>query len=253
MAAFKAEEVIINLKLMKICGFYYMFCPNASIMFNWTFYQLLFFVIIVMVQCLVVFGILGSFIQITKTFNIIDTFLYIINCIHNYLSLLKISIFLYNANRIWKLLDVTRLNFFTSKRCRGNIQLLYKCRVNTIKMTNLFFIYFNFLNIQWFIYPLVTNTYTMTDNTSQRSQNILNLFQFPIAIQTYNHYYIIFYLMESTITIFISYVLFNIDMFLLSLCSIIKTEYDILSRAFANIGYVHESQTGKIFLKLLNF
>lgn len=248
MATIKAEEVIINLKLMKTCGFYYMFCPNAPTIFNWNVYRLLFFVIIVMVQCIVIFGILGL-IQMIKTFNISGTFLYTYICIHNYQSLLKMSIFLYNANRIWKLLDVTRLNFFTSKRCRDNIQVLYKCRENTIKVTNLYFIYFIVLNIQSFIYPLVTNMFTTTENASQRAQNIVNLFQFPIDI--HNQYYIIFYLMESIITIFVSYALFNIDMFLLSLCSIISAEYDVLTRAFANIGYEHESHIGKIFQQLL--
>jgi len=69
---FTDQEVAINLKLIKLVGFYRIFDVNGKIMFDWNVYRLSITVYIVIILCAVMFGIFGLFMDIGNISNDFD-------------------------------------------------------------------------------------------------------------------------------------------------------------------------------------
>ncbi|XP_060849780.1 odorant receptor 46a-like [Rhopalosiphum padi] len=95
--------------------------------------------------------------------------------------------------------------------------------------------------LQWFIFPLVVNVLTNLENSNIRAKNIMNLC-FDVSTQTYNQYIDIFYLIETTIASLAVYILIMIDFLLISLCSAIISQQDVLINTFKSIGHNEEPQ-----------
>lgn len=240
MDGLKSQDVAINLELMKRCGIFQMINKNNKTIFNWNPYRISFFAFAVYIQCLVLFIISGLFIKtnVIKS-NEFEIILSLHSSVQLFLCLWKIFIFLYKINTtdFTVLFDVTRLNFMTSKRCCKHIIIMRKCRKKIIKTTNCFFYFMNLLIVEWILCPLVINKFMTDENANQSClQNIFN-FRYPIAPHTYNQYYVIFFVIETTIILFIPYAIFIFDVYVLSLCFIINTQFEVLSRAFESIGH----------------
>jgi len=85
----------------------------------------------------------------------------------------------------------------------------------------------------------------MPENSNVRYKNIMNL-RYDVSKYTYNRYIVIFVLLETSIISFGVYFLVMTDLFLMSFCSVIITQQEVLIHAFKNIGYFeHKSQIGK--------
>jgi len=249
MINFKEQDFAINLKLIKRYGFVQIFNPNSRKILNWNIYHISLITIVVIIQCIDIFGIIGFFYETKGTITEIDIIIYLHVLIQNYLCLWKFVMFLYKSNTVWDVLfNVTRMNFLTSKRCWEFSKLLHESRKWITKITKIYFIFACFITIQWDLCPLVVNMFTTYDNENPRFlQNIFNI-RFPINMYTYNQYYVIFYVMELSIVSFLSALISITDIFILSLSLIIITQFKVLSRAFENIGYQQEHQiTGKNF------
>jgi len=76
----------------------------------------------------------------------------------------------------------------------------------------------------------------MRKNENQRLEGVLNR-RYPLNVNTYNHYYVLFYALETIIGIQTIYTLLMIDILLLfSISWAIIVQYEILAVAFKNIG-----------------
>lgn len=247
MATLQDHEVAINLKILKFCRFYHIFNPKGTKHFYWNVGKMCYIALSVISVCLLLFGSLGLFFELDDayTLNEIELFVLLGIYIQCNLGLYKLFIFLYNADEIWNMFDVTRLNFLTSTHCSKYIEIMYKYKNRIIKITNLFLIFTFMADVQWIIIPFVLNTSENTNN--HRKINIMNL-RFPVTVHFYNEYYSVFYAMEMFLISFFMYIVYISDLFLITFCSVFCAQYKVLARAFKTIGY---KNIGTLFLKII--
>lgn len=250
------HEVAINLALFKRYQFYHIFNPNGSKLFNYDTYKVTNVMFIVAVTSYTIFSAMCFF--CTDTVNTIDSIdLLLIIFIYSVIvvSLLKITVLLYNSNQIWELFGLARFDFLTSRRCHKHLGILNKYRDRSITITNLYQNYSTMVFIIWLIVPLVLNTFVIVEGPNQRYHNIFNM-KYPVSASIYNHYYYLFYLMEIAMGIFILNYSIIIDNFLISLCWVIIAQYEVITKSFESIGNNCERenfQNGKVvkFLDLM--
>ncbi|CAI6360456.1 unnamed protein product [Macrosiphum euphorbiae] len=144
-------EVAINLALFKRYQFYHIFNPNGSKLFNYDTYKLTNVMFIVAVTTYNIFSAMCFFTDTIDSIDSIDLLLMIFIYSIIVISLLKISVLLYNADQIWELFDLTRLDFLTSRRCRKNVGILCKYRDKSITITNFYQNYSTLVFIIWMI------------------------------------------------------------------------------------------------------
>jgi len=236
----KTDDVIINLKLLKLSGLYQVFDPNCLKIYDWNVYRLSLIVLCSITQFIFLFGSIGFFVKMEDFYSQFDFFLYSLSFIHMYLSLWKLWTLFYNADKIWELFDVTKLNFLWSENKNTNI--LYESRDNNIKMTNFYFIVTTIMVTPWIIFPI--ETYMLTNsNDNLRFQNIINL-RFPVTISIYNKYFLIFYMMELFIFVNILYITIVTEIFFITFCWAIIGQYKSLQVATKKIGHEDELTIG---------
>ncbi|XP_026807283.1 odorant receptor 22a-like [Rhopalosiphum maidis] len=240
----KIEEVAINLKLLKLYRFYHMMKPNGTKIFNCNAYRLLFFLYGAIVNSMVIYSIIGFFVDMDDSLAIsdVDLFLILFVMINFFFCSWRISFILKKSITIGDALSISRFNFFTSEHCRKHFSVLYDNRERTIKITNYFFIFSMIVLMQWIIFPIMVITFTAPDIEYYRLPNIMNL-RFPVSTHTYNQYYFIFYLMEVVISTFPIYVIMVTDTLILSFSLAIISQQEVLSRAFKNVGHKENSQS----------
>jgi len=242
MVTFNDDGAAINLKIMKQCGFYQIFDPKSKKIFGWNVYLLSFITLTVITQCALIFGNCGFLMQLDDTINIVDVFLIIYYCLLNYLNLGKNIILMFKRNKILELLDVTDLQFLKSKQCRNNIKILYKHRNRILRLTNFFLNILIFGIVGWVLSPTVINYFKENKNENERLESILN-WRFPVNVTTYNQYYGLIYVLELLSGMQTMYITFLIDILLLSVGWAISIQYELLAKAFENIG--HHVQKGE--------
>lgn len=237
MSSFQIQEVAINLALYKWFCLYHLFDLNSVKLFGYHINRTIGVLFTIVVQCGIIFGLLGFFVEMEDTVDGIDLFVFIFFNLINILSVLKICVFMYKANDTWDLLDSTRIHFLKSKRCEEHSKKLELVRDKSIYLTNFVFGSAAITFIIWMINPLVINSYLIKTGNSQnqRYQNIFNM-RYPVTIHTYNQYFYVFYGIEIMMGIFVLYSTVLIDTFLVSLSWVMITQYDILKTAFENIG-----------------
>lgn len=237
MGAFKELEVAINLKLLKQCGYYgIMFNSNHARIMGINVYRFVFIVFIAIVQCILLFGNLGFFIRVDDTLRFVDYFLIMYGNVHNWFLLIKLCLLMNNAKKIWDVFEVAHLKFLKSAQCRKNFSVLNKHRNKVIKMTNVYCIFCIVVIIQWIIFPLVIKIFMSHNREDQRIQNIINM-PFPVNTPTFNQYFIIFYIFETCMSVYLMYGLVMIDMFILPFGWVVIAQYKVLAVTFKGIGH----------------
>ena len=241
----RVEEVAINLKLWKLYRFYHMLKPNNyTNIFNCNVYRLILFIYGAIVNCMVIYSIIGFFVEMDDIISNVDVFLVVFVMINFFFCSWRICIILSKSDAICDVLTVSQLNFLMSKQCFKHLNVLYDYRDRTIKITNYFFVFTVIVLIQWIIFPIMLITFTESDVENIRSPNIMNL-RFPVTTQTYNQYYFIFYLMEVAISAFPIYVIMVTDTLVLSFSLVIISQQEVINRVFKSIGHEENSQSSK--------
>lgn len=247
MAVFNDHNAAIYLKTLKQYGFYQIFFPNGENIFGWNMkniYRLSFIALTVIIQCLIGFGNCGFLIDLEDTINKTDLFIIIFSNIFNYHILCKVIILMFYRNKILDLLDVTSLNFLKSEQCLYNIKILYKHRNRVIQRTKLYYNFCMSVIIPWVLYPIVINLFVANKNDNRRLENIINR-RYPMDVNTYNQYYVLFYIIEMIIAIKSLYLVLMIDILLLSIGWAIIVQYEVLAVTFKNIGHIVNFRKGE--------
>lgn len=94
----------------------------------------------------------------------------------------------------------------------------------------------------------------MDKNDNRRLENVINR-RYPITVNTYNQYYVLFYIIETIIAIKSLYLILMIDILLLSIGWAITVQYEVLAVAFKNLGHDVNFQKGEttLFKKIYKF
>jgi hypothetical protein len=246
MDKFNGQDVVINLKLFKQLQFYQIFdSSEGTKIFRWNIHQLFYIVFAVISISIQSYGISTSFTSNCNRISNIDYFLLSYTSTHVYLSFWKLIKCFNDRARFLDLFKIMQFHFLTTKECSKYREVLYKHRDKTIKFTNHFLIFSVVVIVQWFIFPLLINVITNFENSNVRAKNIENLC-FDVTTKTYNQNIVIFYSIETTIALFTVYLLIMFDLLLISLCSAIISQQDVLINTFKSIGHNEEPQLSKI-------
>lgn len=238
----KPYDVAFNLELIKQIRFYHLLDPNSRKIFNVNVYQFILVLITFICECLLIYGLLGYFIEMEDTIDSIAVLLLIFVTIINILSVIKAITFMYKANDIWSLFNVARINFLSSVRCRDYSNIHYKYGDISIKTTYFLFVMAILGNLVWGAYPLVLYAMSIgdvhTDSTTNRRriENIIN-YPFPVTVSTFNNNFFCFYIIELIILTFNLVIYAAFDIFIVSFSFVLIAQYEIINRAFENIGY----------------
>ncbi|XP_022163441.1 uncharacterized protein LOC111028952, partial [Myzus persicae] len=236
METFNDHTATINLKILKQYGFYQMLDPNSKKIFGWNVYWIFFIILTLITECLICFGNFGFFLELEDTIDATDLFLIIFSNLLSHSASLKMIILIINRKKILDLLDVTDLIFLKSRPCRDNIKILYTHCSRALQLTNIYFYTVAIVLFEWIIFPIIVNSFIEYNNANQRLDNVINR-QYPVGVNTYNKYYILFYVFEITIGIKSVYLVLMIDVLLLSIGWAITVQYEVLAAAFKNIGH----------------
>lgn len=179
----------------------------------------------------------------------IDYFLNTFTSLNIQLAFWRMFVYLYNANKVFDLFDVTRFDFFTSKQCVNYKNILYKYCDKFRKFSNWYVIFSIVILVQWIIFPIAIKLLTTPESSNVRFGNILNL-NFNVSAQTYNQYFVIFFLIEAIIAFGSIYNFIMTHLLLISFCSVIMYQQKILINLLRNFGHIDNPQTSKTsFLK----
>jgi len=243
MDTFNEQNVIINFKLWKKLQFYQIFdLTSGTKIYGWNVHQLFFTVHTAFALIFNCYGTFGIVFTKSNTVSYVDLFDVFTTNTQIFLSLWRLFVLLNNTNRYLDLFKIAQINFLRSKQCSNYHKILYKHRDRLMMFTNCFLTYFVALVLQWIFIPLVINKFTIFENSNVRAKNIIN-YSFFVSTQTYNQYFIIFYIMELTIASITVYILIMTDILLISLCSTIVSQQGVLIHAFKNIGHEENPDT----------
>lgn len=232
-----------KLGFMKFSGLYYMLNLNVKTICNINVYRLPFYVITAITICVLAFGTLGIFFGNDDTTNEVDTFLLICIYIQCYFSVWKLIAILYNVNTIYEIFDVTSLNLIKNKSNDGRLKIFFERLYKIKTMIIVYFVFTLVVVLQWIIFPLINNMVPTIESTNHYKRNILN-WKFPVSLETYNQYYIFFYISETIFTIVMSYSVISVDVFIVSYIYMVIAKYEILMRTLENIGHENKPQKG---------
>lgn len=243
------DKVAFNSTLFKRLRFYHILTPHSPKVFSYNAYQLGVAFVIIYSSIFNTLGSIGFFVDMEDTIDDIAVYQIIFTCINNVLSIFKIYMFVYNANEIWDLLDVTRINFMTSKHCLEHINILHKYRRMSIKITNFFTIAITLTVLSWWTFPIVVNNYINPKSdgcvqSAQRYENVIN-FRYPLSINEYNHYFYFLYVTEAINGVIIEYGILITDVILISVSYVFIANYEIHKMAFISIGHKQTVFSGK--------
>jgi len=241
MNSLEPNKIVINIPLFKQVRLYQLFDPNTRKILNVNVYCITLVLITVIVQCIVVYGLLGFLVEMEDDIDDITSFLLIFFHSMNTLVILKIIVFVYKANEIWDLFDIANIHFLDSEKCRKHIGILRKYGDLSIKITNLL----RFLPIAtfigWSLFPLMTYMTSSGNHDSDRMTtnqrfNCIYNFRFPVTVRNFNYHFVLFYIMELMTLIYSLVVHTVFDIFIISFCSVIIAQYEIVARAFEDVG-----------------
>lgn len=244
-------EAVLNVALFKALGIFALCNPNGPKMFGHNAYRLTYIVIIAIVHCIVAYGLLGFVARDARPANDggsggiddITLFPIIFTYLNAFMCSFKMSIVVYNANRIWDLLDVTRSGFLSSALCAQHVGVLREYRATSIATTNFLARFAGFTLIVWLATPFVSNAFASAGaDSSRRYENIYNI-PYPVSPDVYNRYYFAFFLLELTLSLFLFSSTIVLNTIVFSCSSAVIAQYEIVVRAFAGLGHGHNGKS----------
>lgn len=239
----ESTEKIIDETLLKRLLFYQTIVPSSPKIFNINVYRFVGIVYTVLSECVIVYGMMGHFMQTKIKLDDITKCQITFVMAYNISHLMRIFTMFWKAEDIWNLSNVTHMNFSTSPKCRELVGILRKYQ-NLSKKITYFYAYWIVLVLSsWIIFPLVLNAKRPNAKVVQdnliRYENVVN-FQFPVSTVVYNEYYFVFYALEVIIVIWIACVAINFCVFFISYSFTIIAQYEVIAQAFENVGHVQK-------------
>lgn len=236
MSSLESDKIVINIALFKRIRLYQLFNPNNRKILNMNVYHLILVLITVMIQCIVVYGLFGFFIEMEDDIDDVTSFLLIFFHSMNTLIVLKTIVFMCRANEIWNLFDVAYPHFLNSKKCRKHVGILHKYGNLSIKITNGLCLLPIATFIGWSAFPLITYITSSKNPDLNKRFSCIYDFRFPVTISDYNNHFIWFYIMELVTLIYSLVIHTTFDIFIISFCCVLIAQYEIMARAFEDVG-----------------
>lgn len=247
------KETIFDETILK-CILYLKLISASPKIFNINVCRLVGSVIIIIMQCTIVYGLTG---QITQPDNAIDFYskcqITFIVASHLQIILMIITL-LYKTDDICDLSKIMSEDFLTSSRCCQHVGILRKYRRLSIKLAYIFIFLMGASYVAWASFPLLLNMQHRNNKSVhgyvRRYENMIN-FQFPVTTAVFNDYYLLFYAIEIIITLYMTIVNIFYNIFFIVFGLAIIGQYEVIARAFENVSHdlkINENVDGNIVL-----
>jgi len=149
------------------------------------------------------------------------------------------------------MLEIMNESFLSNTFYKRNYYKIVKCGDLLSKFFNWYFSLFLITLISYAIMPIVLNSRLLngtTQNTDTIQKiNTINL-RYPFTTKTYNAYFKIFYVLECIILFYTGLGIFGLDLFLITLLTIISTQYKLLASAFEVLEYRLDNDDGALLI-----
>jgi len=241
------HEVGFNLPLFKSLRFYHIFDPRGAKIRDYNIYRLVCVSLTFFVIAVNLYGLLGFIVKMEHSVDEIESIRILYAHMHCFLGVFKMSVCVRNADNIWNLLDVTRINFIKSvieRSEHGTYEIFYEHQRRSIKITNFLYGFLKTTILVWMIFPLLINVTAMADGRKQRRyESVLN-FRFPIATRSYNGYLFLIYIFELQVLFVLAYSWLIVNILFVSIFYVFAAQYEMYAMAVQMIGR-EEKQYGK--------
>lgn len=234
-------NLAVNLTPFKRLGFYYLFDPAGNTVCNVNVCRVFGALLILVAQIVIVYGVLGFYSigadeSIDHTVRVQLLFAYLIES----LCLVKTVTFVCKANGIWQMFSVADSDFLAGTQCLRHAAVLRWYHDRSVTIINVLSGFAILAAVQWALYPIVSNSLFVEDvgqwRQQNRFENIIN-FRYSVTVDMYNDRYLLFYAGELLVTVFFVYVYVIFDVFFISFCYDIIARYEMIARAFENVGH----------------
>lgn len=249
------KKYAINLKILKIFGFYQLVDPDGTKMYGYNIYKIVHITLVAITTMITGLG-LSGFTYKTNYSSLDDIFrtmqmIFYIACIT--VGNIKMMIIVCNVDKLWNVLNIAQETFFSNKYCRENYFKLVKHRNRFSFIFALYFFIFIMTGVSWCIVPIVVlNDHRVENNTKPLTNkiNIINL-KYPIPVNTYNEFYNTIYVIESIMVIYSAYGLALFDIFLFAILQLISAYYEIISSAYEHVQFASRRKYGESIFSIL--
>lgn len=237
------DEVTTNIALLRRLGFFVLFNPNGRKIFNRNVSRAFCVLVTVVIECLTAYGVIGLFSGTDGSPDNINLSNLLVFYQINILCLVEMSTFMYKADDIWRLYDVTRADFLTGGRGRRHARVLNEYRDTSVMMTNYLCVFLIVSVLTWILYPQLLNAIMFAGSThhesaaaNKRFYNVFDL-RYPVTTRTFNDYYYLFHLMEVSVILAMGYTLIMFNTLFISFSFVLMAQYEIVAKSFETIGH----------------
>lgn len=234
---------IIDLKIMKLTGFYQLINPHTKKYFGLNLFKV--GAGIEIVCGIISMGILtfSSLFHLQATNELMSHFMMITALIFTILKMIRVWI---NSDSLWKCLEMASVDFLIYKD--HDREHLRKERKKSIKISRMFFTFWIFAALSWIYSPFTLKDVYLDANIRGDVQhfryNSLN-YVFPITDEFFNNNFIIFYMIETIQIAFWCHVTVAYDPFLISVCIAIAAQLKTIADSYSELCYDLEKLKGK--------
>jgi len=228
------QNYMVNLKLMKITGFYQLINPGTPKYFGFNVYK-------IGAAIEVMSGIISicllcesSYYYLDNTNELMNHFMLVVAI---FFSTFKISWVSRNSEMIWNNLDMTSVDFLSYTGHKKEI--LQIARTKSISTTILFVILWSSVTVAWSISPFfVRDVYLnvkFNDEIRRFRYNSLN-YVYPINEESYNEHFLYFYVIEMLHVVFWGHGTIAYDTFVISICISIAFQLKTIAISYTSLN-----------------
>lgn len=243
------EDIMIDMKLLKIIGLYQILSSNTVKLFGYNIYRFISVIQLIIYLMALIVIILNLYYYTNDIFGMANYFILVANYL---LASVKIYNIIKNADRFWSCIQSTSVKYLSYKY--HNNRTLQMGRTKS-KLFSMFFIFSWIAGVVgWFLSPYFIRTHKLevkvNNETYYYRYGIINLI-YPVTDQFYNDHYLSYYIMEMTLGILWCHSTLIFDVLTISICVTLSYQLKTIANSYSSFGDKHNhTLTISMYLKI---
>lgn len=230
------QNYIINVRLMKLIGFYQLLNPKTPTkLFGYNVFRLvgkmsLLYIVLMIVACII-----SIYYALYDSEAVINyTMIIVVNC----LALFKLYFIIRNANVLWDLMSVTFIDFLPYSGHYKSI--LIRARALSTKTSTIVSLCWLAVISVWILTPItIQGNYMLVKSKDLQSYsryrcNVANLI-YPVTDEFFNDNFGVFYLLETVLSIVYGYAMMAFDFLIISMGLTIIYQIKMVALSYSSL------------------
>jgi hypothetical protein len=229
------RNYIINLRLMKLTGFYQLINPNTSKYYGYSPYKVVATIEIMFGVFSVSVLILSSYYYLYNTNELMNHFMLAVAIFFSTFKLFCVS---RNSELIWDCMDMTSVQFLSYTGHRRDA--LRTARAKSITLSILFLLLWGSVTVAWCLSPFIVDgvylDVEINGKVRQYRYNSLN-YVYPVGERFYNDHFLAFYAVEMLQVVSWGHATIAYDTFVISMCIAIQFQLKTIADSYSTLCY----------------